>query len=86
MLALITCLFWFVWMNLGLGFANLIPMIPFDGGHLMKDFISNVVERLNKFSKAPHPLKVEPIVNRISSMSSMLLLFGLLALMIAQYI
>lgn len=86
MLAVMTGLFWFIWMNLGLGFANLIPVIPFDGGHLMRDFIAKVVGRLNRLSKAPHPLKVEPIVNRISSMSSAVLLFGLLLLMLLQYV
>jgi membrane-associated protease RseP (regulator of RpoE activity) len=86
MLALITGLFWFVWMNLGLGFANLIPMIPFDGGHLMKDGLQSTGELINRFSKNPHPLKVEPVVRRISSLSSLFLLIALMLLMFAQYL
>jgi len=86
MIALMTCLFWFVWMNLGLGFANLIPIIPFDGGHLMKDLLHWIAETVNRFTKNPHPLKVEPFVRRISSLSSLILFFVLLMLLFAQYI
>ena len=32
LMAIITLLFWFIWWNFGLGLANLIPIIPFDGG------------------------------------------------------
>lgn len=86
MILLITGLFWFVWMNLGLGFANLIPIIPFDGGHLMKDMLHWIAETVNRFTKNPHPMKVEPFVNRISSLSSLILFFVLLLLMFAQYL
>ena len=31
--------FWLLWVNILLGFTNLIPMVPFDGGHMFKDML-----------------------------------------------
>ena len=75
MLMLFDFLFWLVWINFLLGFANLIPMIPFDGGHLVRDATHSVLRRLK--SKA-HPMKIEMISNRISSLSSIFILLILL--------
>mgnify|MGYP000104876388 FL=1 len=86
LVALITLLFWFIWWNVGLGLANLIPIIPFDGGHLMKDFLGVVVGGIHRFSKNSHPLKTEATVSRISSFSSLFLFMGLLLIIIAQRI
>ena len=86
LMALITLLFWFVWWNIGLGLANLIPIIPFDGGHLMKDFLGVVVGGVHRLSKNHHPLKTEATVSRISSFSSLFLFMGLLMIIIAQRI
>ena len=30
---IINGIFWLVWINFILGFANLVPLVPFDGGH-----------------------------------------------------
>ena len=86
LMAIITLLFWFVWWNVGLGLANLIPIIPFDGGHLMKDFLGVVVGGINRLSKNYHPLKTEATVSRISSFSSLFLFMGLMMIIIAQRI
>jgi hypothetical protein len=86
LMALITLLFWFIWWNVGLGLANLIPIIPFDGGHLMKDFLGVVVGGIHRFSKKSHPLKTEAMVSKISSFSSLFLFMGLLMIIIAQRI
>ena len=72
MLMLFDFLFWMVWINFLLGFANLIPMIPFDGGHIVKDGVHSVLSRL---VKGANPLRVESIAGRISSMSSFVILF-----------
>ena len=37
MLAIFDFLFWLAWINFILGFANLIPMVPFDGGQITRD-------------------------------------------------
>ncbi len=75
MLMLFDFLFWLVWINFLLGFANLIPMIPFDGGHLVRDATHSVLRRIR--SKT-HPMKIEMISNRISSLSSIFVLLILL--------
>ena len=76
MLMIFDFLFWLVWINFLLGFANLIPMIPFDGGHLVRDGVHST---LRKFSRKSHPMRIEILSNRISSLSS---IFILLVLMI----
>lgn len=65
-------LFWLVWINFLLGFANLIPMIPFDGGHLVRDGVHSALTWLKT---GMHPMKIEQLANRISSMSSFFILF-----------
>jgi len=72
MLMLFDFLFWLVWINFLLGFANLIPMIPFDGGHIVKDGVHSVLSRL---IKGANPLRIESIAGKISSMSSFVILF-----------
>ena len=71
MLMLFDFLFWLVWINFLLGFANLIPMVPFDGGHIVRDGTHSVLARLNRNM---HPMRVESLADRISSMSSILVL------------
>ncbi len=64
-------LFWLVWINFLLGFANLIPMVPFDGGHLVRDGVHSV---LRLIKRETHPMRIEQIANRISSLSSLFIL------------
>ena len=75
MLMVFDFLFWLVWINFLLGFANLIPMIPFDGGHLVRDGIHSI---LRKISRSTHPIRIENIANRISGLSSIFILLILL--------
>ena len=74
-------LFWITWMNILLGFANLIPLMPFDGGHMMKDRLHDYFSFFAKFSNKSHPMKVQNTVNKISGLSS-LILFGMLIIFI----
>ena len=75
MLMVFDFLFWLVWINFLLGFANLIPMIPFDGGHLVRDATHSVLRR---FRRQAHPMRIEALSNRISSLSSIFILLVLL--------
>ncbi len=75
MLMVFDFLFWLVWINFLLGFANLIPMIPFDGGHLVRDGVHSLLRKLRKKS---HPMRIEVLSNRISSLSSIFILLVLL--------
>ena len=81
-LALLTGLFWFIWMNIGLGFANLIPIVPFDGGHLMRDWMMEQAEKLNRVFANAHPLRVESMVSRVSTLSSLFLVVALFLMMV----
>ena len=56
MLAIFDFLFWFAWINFILGFANLIPMVPFDGGQITRDSTHSIIKF---FGKKMNPLKVE---------------------------
>ena len=71
MLAIFDFLFWFAWINFILGFANLIPMVPFDGGQITRDSTHSIIKF---FGKNMNPLRVEKIANRVSGLSSIIIL------------
>ena len=78
-ISLLEALFWMVWINMLLGFANLVPMIPFDGGHMMTDLVHSAADRINRRFGGWHPLRVERFARVVSGWSSlvMLLIFAL---------
>jgi membrane-associated protease RseP (regulator of RpoE activity) len=78
---LLHLLFWITWMNVLLGFANLIPILPFDGGHLLRDRLHDYFAFFSKFFPNSHPINVRNAAHKISSMSS-LILMGMLVLII----
>ncbi|MEC9393200.1 MAG: site-2 protease family protein [Candidatus Thermoplasmatota archaeon] len=65
-------LFWLAWINFLLGFANLIPMIPFDGGHIFRDAAHSTMRFI---MRGGDPIRIENAANRLSSMSSLIVLF-----------
>ena len=71
MLAIFDFLFWLAWINFILGFANLIPMVPFDGGQITRDSTHSAIKF---FGKNMNPLRVEKIANRVSGFSSIIIL------------
>ena len=79
---LLHLLFWITWMNVLLGFANLIPILPFDGGHLLRDRLHDYFAFFAKFFPNSHPIKVQNTAHKISSMSS-LILMGMMILIVA---
>ena len=83
--------FWCMWVNILLGFTNLIPMVPFDGGHMFRDIVNSWLSGLRKvLNKLKigniHPLWVEHISSKASSLSSLMLLGVLLFIMVIPYI
>ena len=72
MLATFDFLFWLAWINFLLGFANLIPMIPFDGGHIFRDAAHSTMRFI---MRGGDPIRIENAANRLSSMSSLCLLY-----------
>ena len=81
LLAVIHLLFWVTWMNVLLGFANLIPLLPFDGGHLLRDRLHDHLSLLAKVTKW-HPMKVKQMANKVSRMSSLVILMMIIALIV----
>ena len=78
-------------MNILLGFTNLIPMVPFDGGHLFRDMVHGIMSGLRRIGKRTglfriHPLWVEHVTRKASSLSSLMLLIVLIFLMAAPYL
>ena len=91
LLFLFNLMFWLIWVNILLGLTNLIPMIPFDGGHMFRDVIHDSVSKINRFGKkrgwwSIHPLKINQVISRTSGISSMILLFGILFMIMIQYV
>ena len=91
LLLIVNLIFWLIWVNILLGFTNLIPMIPFDGGHLFKDIVHGIMSGLRRLGKKTgfwsiHPLWVSHVTTKASSMSSLLLLVVLAFLMISPYL
>lgn len=87
MLVLVNLLFWLIWVNLLLGFTNLIPMVPFDGGHMFRDVahgslegVSRAGRRTRLFTLSGH--RTEAWAGKATSLTS-LGLFIMLVMMIA---
>ena len=63
--------FWIMWISFLLGVANLIPLIPFDGGHMVRD-AGHIIAK--KILPRSNPLRVERLADRLSGYSSLLVL------------
>ena len=91
LLFLVNLLFWLIWVNILLGFTNLFPMIPFDGGHLFKDIVHGVMSGIRNVGKKTglyklHPLWVEHTTRKASSISSILLLLVMVFIIVGPYL
>ena len=84
-------MFWLMWVNILLGFTNLIPMVPFDGGHMLRDMLHAFLSGLKRVGRKLklwdlHPMWVDHLSSRASSYSSFLLLGMLLFTMFIPYL
>ncbi len=43
---LFNTLFWVFWINLLVGLTNILPMLPLDGGHMFRDGVAGLVEKV----------------------------------------
>jgi membrane-associated protease RseP (regulator of RpoE activity) len=87
---MINFFFWLMWVNILLGFTNLIPMVPFDGGHLLKDTLHGTLTTIKKIGKKTrlwniHPMWVDHISSKASRMSSLALLVMLVFMIAAPF-
>ena len=91
LLFFVNLFFWLLWVNILLGFTNLIPMVPFDGGHMFKDMlrgILNVVKKVGKKLKFwdINPMWIEHISSKASNISSLALLGMIVFILVIPYL
>lgn len=67
----INLLYWFAWMNFLLGASNALPLIPLDGGLLVRDYVASLATRLKKGWDAA---KVERAGSSAAMVSSLLVI------------
>lgn len=90
LLFLVNLAFWLLWVNFLLGMTNLIPIIPFDGGHMMRDTLRDILKVIDRFGRRfnkwkIHPLRLEHIVMKTSSKSSLFLFLMVAIIIIIPY-
>jgi membrane-associated protease RseP (regulator of RpoE activity) len=64
-------LFWVFWINLMVGLTNILPMLPLDGGHVFRDAVGGVLERV---SPSMDPARRDRIVGRTAGAVSLFIL------------
>jgi membrane-associated protease RseP (regulator of RpoE activity) len=65
-------IFWVFWLNLLLGFFNVLPMVPLDGGFLFTDSIRFFIQRIKTNLSEEH---VERVVRQVTTFISLIILF-----------
>ncbi len=73
---LVHALFWLGWINLNLGIFNALPMVPLDGGYIMKEGVDRLSSRWG-FSR---------YANAITSAISTVMLFAIFSIILIPYI
>jgi len=70
---LVHTLFWCAWININVGIFNALPMVPLDGGYILKEGVERVFSRVGLSKYAV------PVVSLISSLM-IVMLFALISL------
>ena len=91
LLFLVNLFFWLLWVNILLGFTNLIPMVPFDGGHMFKDMLRGVLNAVKNLGRKLkfwdiNPMWIEHISSKASNISSLALLGMILFIILIPYL
>ena len=92
LLFMVNLMFWLVWVNILLGFTNLIPMVPFDGGHMFRDMVHDGLSKLSRLGERVklwggwHPMKIEHAAGKATAYSSLAILFMLLFSILIPYL
>ncbi|MEA3144405.1 MAG: hypothetical protein QOG31_1729 [Thermoplasmata archaeon] len=63
--------FWVFWINLMVGLTNILPMLPLDGGHIFRDAVGGLVQKLRPAMEAA---KRERFVSWTAGAMSLLIL------------
>ncbi|HEV2317383.1 MAG TPA: site-2 protease family protein [Thermoplasmata archaeon] len=73
-------LYWLAWMNLLLGLSNTLPLVPLDGGLLVRDFAGSILARLRRGWSAA---RLDAVTGRLAVASSLLVVFLLVWILFA---
>jgi len=79
----VNTIYWVIWLNLALALFNVVPMIPLDGGYMLKDAIDLGISRIKKSLSDE---KREKIVMNISFAISLVILFLIIFPWLIKYI
>ncbi|MES2155614.1 MAG: site-2 protease family protein [bacterium] len=64
-------LFWIFWINLAVGITNILPMMPLDGGHIFRDAIGGLFQKVKPNMPTE---RREALVTRTATTMSLLIL------------
>ncbi|MFO1535504.1 MAG: site-2 protease family protein [Thermoplasmatota archaeon] len=64
-------LFWIFWINLMVGLTNILPMLPLDGGHIFRDAVGSLVQRMRPSMES---VRRERLVSWFAGAMSLLIL------------
>ncbi|HEX9816857.1 MAG TPA: site-2 protease family protein [Candidatus Thermoplasmatota archaeon] len=70
--------YWLFWINLMLGLTNALPIVPLDGGHMFRDFVGGLHQKMRPNASEE---RREQVVKRVS----LTVTFILLGLIILQF-
>jgi len=73
---LIHLLFWSAWININVGIFNALPMVPLDGGYIMKEGVHSLLRRRGK----------EAYADRVVVLFSTLILAMIIAIIAVPYV
>lgn len=74
-------LLWIGWLNFYVGLFNCLPMLPLDGGHVFKDVVHSVLEKL--FGKKE---RMGEIAGKIATGFALLILASIVFMILAPYV
>lgn len=80
---LVSLAFWIFWINLMVGLTNVLPMLPLDGGHIFRDAVGGLVQRLRP--SVPAETR-ERLVGRAAVAMSLLILGAFLLQIFGPYV
>lgn len=73
-------LYWMFWVNLLLGITNALPLMPFDGGHLFKGWITQILDKMKYKDEKAREEVAKNITGAVSGLMGFLLLLIVFAM------
>jgi len=71
---IINALYWIFWLNFAVALFNVLPMVPLDGGFLLKDALDSLIKRIKKGLTDEHREKIVKNTTLVLSLLILLLI------------